>query len=114
MTVQCGAALCVNPFHMRVGRARDAEHAVPIDVPVLPACPSCSVCGWTPFEFYATALIKGYHETACANPLRLDAAGLVLLQEWRREAIQNQVDRLVTADDSQHVRLYLMRSYNKP
>jgi hypothetical protein len=66
VSMSCGSVLCVNPLHMSVGRARDAEHAVPIEVPVLPACPSCSVCGWTPFEFYATALIRGYHETACA------------------------------------------------
>ena len=75
VSMSCGSVLCVNPLHMSVGRARDAEHAVPIEVPVLPACPSCAVCKWTPFEFYATALIRGYHETACANPLRLDAEG---------------------------------------
>ena len=115
VTMQCGAALCVNPFHMRVGRARDAEHAVPIEVPVLPACPSCAVCKWTPFEFYATALIRGYHETACTSPLRLDAAGRVVLHEWRREAIENQVGRLRAAesfDDARHARLYLLRSQN--
>jgi hypothetical protein len=114
--MQCGAALGVNPFHMRVGRARDAEHAVPIAVPVLPACPSCAVCKWTPFEFYATALIRGYHETACANPLRLDAAGRVVLREWRHEAIENQVGRVRAAgsfDDERHARLYLMRSQKK-
>ena len=108
VTMDCGSPLCVNPFHMRVGRAS----AVPIehgDVPVLSACPSCLVCGWQPLEFYATALIRGYHETACANPLRLDAAGQAVLQDWRREGIQNQVGRSVAAgafDDSRHARLY--------
>ena len=114
VSMDCGSALCVNPLHMKMNCARDAaEHRAAIEV--LPACPSCSVCGWQPFEFYATALIKGYNETACANPLRLDAAGRAVLQKWRREAIANQVERLGAAgavDEARHARLYLMRSQN--
>jgi hypothetical protein len=69
------------------------------------------MCGWQPFELQVTARIKGYHEAACANPLRLDAAGLVLLQEWHREAIENQVERLGaagTVDEARHARLFLL------
>ena len=115
VSMGCGSMLCVNPLHMKMNCARDAaagaEHAVPVEVPVLPACPSCSVCGWQPFEFYATARIRGCHETACAHPLRLDAAGQAMLKEWRREAIENQVERLVAAgafEEARHARLYLL------
>jgi hypothetical protein len=116
MDPECGSALCVNPLHMWVGRAADRAAAVEHgDVPVLPACPSCAVCDWTPFGFYATARIRGHHETACANPLRLDAAGRAMLQQWQHEAIEDQISRTTAAgafEDTRYARLHLL-SQNK-
>jgi hypothetical protein len=116
----CGSSLCVNPLHMRVGRARtgtENSNAVAIEVPILPACPSCAQCGWTPFGLHLTARIRGYHETACTSPLRLDAAGRATLEQWRTEALETQVGRSVAGgaseSDARHARLYLMRSRNK-
>lgn len=108
----CG--LCVNPLHMRWGRAADdlkpKTEAKCRPNPHMSACASCATCGWSPQEFYISNRVRGVHPTACQYPLSLSDMGKVrdTLDTWKVEGLKHQM-QTCSRDDAECIERYMHR-----